>query len=183
MTSPKKTPAAPEPEREDTFDMVGGVEYNIRQQKKAADDEALSRAMGPNPVVAAAKDKIAGAVRKQADDAALSLAMGPNPVVAAAKDKIDGAVRKQALEDAEVTMSELEDTYAADRAAAEEGVKAFDTEAAFEEDFKITHGGSFDPKSKMDKGKMETIREMRAKYPNATPAQLAVMIYRLPKKK
>ena len=35
----------------------------------------------------------------------------------------------------------------------------------------------------MDRGKMETIRKMRAQNPNATPAQLAVMIYRLPKKK
>lgn len=91
--------------------------------------------------------------------------------------------RGKELRDAEVTMSELEDTYAADQSAAEEGVKAFDTEAAFEEDFKITHGGSFDPKSKVDKGKMDTIRAMRAQHPNATPAQLAVMIYRLPKKK
>lgn len=102
--------------------------------------------------------------------------------------------RGKELRDAEVTMSRLRGRDAADQFAEGEGVNAFNAkaaqqaaqqaqQAAFEEDFKITHGGPFDPKSKMDRGKMETIREMRAKNPNATPTQLAIMIYRLPKKK
>jgi hypothetical protein len=45
-------------------------------------------------------------------------------------------------------------------------------------DFKTTHGGSFDPKSKTDQGKLEQLRAARAANPKATPNQIALMIYR-----
>jgi len=45
-------------------------------------------------------------------------------------------------------------------------------------DFQVTHGGPFDPKSRMDAAKMGQLVEARAKYPDATPTQLALKIYR-----
>ena len=45
-------------------------------------------------------------------------------------------------------------------------------------DFRVVHGGDFDPNSSLDKGHMEVIALARSKYPEATPTQIALKIYR-----
>ena len=44
--------------------------------------------------------------------------------------------------------------------------------------FKIVMGGSFNPKSGMDKGKMEVLKKAKAENPDLTDNQLALKIYR-----
>ena len=52
------------------------------------------------------------------------------------------------------------------------------TEEQLLEDFKITHGGPFDPNSTMDRGKMEVLKRARMANPDDTGVQLALKIYR-----
>jgi hypothetical protein len=45
-------------------------------------------------------------------------------------------------------------------------------------DFEVAHGTSYDPNSTMDQAKMGVLADARRMYPNATPTQLALKLYR-----
>lgn len=83
---------------------------------------------------------------------------------------------------AEEAFKDVEESPAAEaefkEPVAKEEVKAELPEDEANRLFKLIMGSSFDPKSSMDKGKMEILKAAKAKYPDLSDTQLALKIYR-----
>ena len=103
---------------------------------------------------------------------------------AAAEKRFAEAEAENETPDMEVSEAESRfsdasrDQTAEKRFAEAEAEIAAPDEATLLKDFETTHGGAFDPNSSKDATKFQEIKDFRRKNPKATPAQIALMVYR-----
>jgi hypothetical protein len=90
----------------------------------------------------------------------------------------DQTAEKRFAEAEDENKGALRDADAEKRFAEAEAEIAAPDEATLLKDFETTHGGAFDPNSSKDATKFQEIKDFRRKNPKATPAQIALMVYR-----
>jgi len=104
-----------------------------------------------------------------------NLAQQDEAFAAAFESSVEAAVTGESAPDGSSATDVGSGGEAAIEQIAEEPTVDEDTLMA---DFKVTHGGDFDPNSTMDRGKLAQLESARMAYPNETSTQIALRIYR-----